>query len=313
MSDVVCVGIIVADVLGRPVEALPARGTLMLVDKMELHIGGCASNTAIGLSRIGISSSVIGKVGKDGFGDFVVKYMQQQGVEVSGVVRDEREFTSATMVLVHADGERSFIHYLGANAALNEENIDFSIIQKARLLHVAGALVLPSLDGEPMARLLKKARAAGLTTALDTVWDAQNRWMKALKPALEFVDYFLPSFEEAKMLTGQETPEEVAAALLDKGVGTVALKLAEQGCYVRTREAEIRAPAYEIQCLDATGAGDAFVAGFLAGVLKGWDLEKTARFANAVGALACLAIGTTNGVRSLEETLEFQENTPFIN
>jgi sugar/nucleoside kinase (ribokinase family) len=67
----------------------------MLVDKMELHIGGCAADTAIGLARIGISSSVIGKVGKDGFGDFVVKYMQQQGVEVSGVVRDEREFTSA--------------------------------------------------------------------------------------------------------------------------------------------------------------------------------------------------------------------------
>ncbi len=311
MTEVVCVGILVVDVLARPVEALPPRGKLMLAEEMKVHVGGCAANTAIGLQRIGIPAGVIGKVGEDGFGDLTLNFMRDQGVEVSGVVRDGSTLTSASMVLVHGDGERSFIHYLGANAALKEKDIDFGLISKARLLHVAGSLVLPGIDGEPTARLLVKAKQAGLITALDTVWDAQGGWMKVLRPCLPQVDYFVPSFEEAKMLTGRSEPAEVAQALLDEGVGTVALKMGPLGCYVRNKQTELRIPAYKINCVDATGAGDAFVAGFLAGILKGWDLEASARFANATGALACLAIGTTAGIRSLEETLAFQKTTPL--
>jgi len=311
VPEVVCVGIIVADVLARPVDSLPPRGRLILVEEMKLHIGGCAANTAIGLVRIGIPAAVIGKVGADGFGDFAVNFLQRQGVEVSGVVRDSSSLTSGTMVLVHGDGERSFLHYLGANAALEEKDLDFGLLSQARLVHVAGSLVLPRLDGEPTARLFARAKKAGLITSLDTVWDARGGWMEVLRPCLRHVDYFLPSLEEAKMLTGRSDPGEVAAALLDEGVGTVVLKMAERGCYVRSRESAFQVPAYRIQCVDATGAGDAFVAGFLTGLLKGWDLEASARFANAVGALACLAMGTTAGVRSLEETLAFQKSTPL--
>ncbi len=129
--------------------------------------------------------------------------------------------------------------------------------------------------------------------------------MDVLEPVLREADIFLPSLAEAEELTGRTEPADIAAALLDLGISTVALKMGEQGCYVRTVETELRLPAYSVEVVDGTGAGDAFVAGFLLGTLRGWDLEHTARLACAVGALCCTATGTTRGVRGLEETVKF--------
>jgi sugar/nucleoside kinase (ribokinase family) len=309
MPEVVCLGILVADVLARPVDAFPERGRLTLVDRMELHTGGCAGNTAVGLSRLGISARVIGKIGNDGFGDFYVSVMARERVDAGGIVRDDSANTSSTMVLIHGDGERSFIHYIGANGTLHAEDIDLAQLAGVKLLHVAGALLMPGIDGEPTARILKHAKERGIITSMDTVWDGTGRWMAAIEPALTYLDYFLPSIEEARMLTGVESPEDVAEAFLARGVGVVALKMGEDGCYVATRSGQFRVPAFEVPAIDATGAGDAFAAGFLAGVVKGWSLRETARFANAVGALCTLAIGTTAGIKSMAETQQFMLST----
>jgi sugar/nucleoside kinase (ribokinase family) len=308
MPDVICLGILVADVVGKPVDKWPERGKLDLIDRMELHAGGCAANTGGALAKIGIDVGVIGKVGNDGFGDFIVNALGCYGVECSGIVRDSESATSATMVMVHGDGERSFIHYLGANATLSETDVDLGMVKRSRILHVAGSFLMPGIDGEPTARILKDAHAAGVTTALDTAWDSRGKWMSLLHPCLEHVDYFLPSMEEARVLTGKDQPEEVAQVLLDAGVETVGLKMGEQGCYIRNSRVEITIPPFAINAIDANGAGDAFVAGFLTGLVKGWDLEKTGRFANAVGACCVMALGATTGIRSLEETLEFIES-----
>lgn len=310
MVDVVCLGIFVADVVAKPVDSMPDRGKLLLVDQMALHTGGCASNTGVGLSRLGVPAGVVGKVGADGFGDFFVNRMRQEGLDTTGIVRDDTAATSVTMVLVHADGERSFIHYLGANATLTDDDINPEWLRGGKVLHVAGALLMPKFDGEPMARVLRQAREMGLTTTLDTCWDSTGRWMETLAPCLPHVDVFLPSIEEARMLTGRDEPEAVASALMGRGVPTVALKMGEQGCYLQTAEGRWTLPAHAVKVVDATGAGDAFSAGYLAGMVKGWDPEKTARFANAVGALCTLAMGTTAGIRGLEETLEFMSRTP---
>ena len=153
-----------------------------------------------------------------------------------------------------------------------------------------------------------------MTTFLDTVWDDTGRWMETLAPCLPFVDYFVPSLPEGQALTGQEEPEKVARALLDCGVGTVGLKMGVDGCLVVSGDDQfIRIPAFKVDALDATGAGDAFAAGFIAGVWHGWDLEKTARFANAVGALCVTGLGASGGVKSLSETLYFMENAPLVN
>ena len=303
-----CLGILVADVVAKPIEEMPGKGRLQLVDTMELHTGGCASNTGYALSRLGISTGVMGKVGTDGFGDFFVRYMEDAGLDTRGIRRTSSVNTSATMVMVSADGERTFFHYLGANAELCHDDLDFDIIKEAKILHIAGAFLMPSFDGEPTARVLQQAREWGITTSLDTAWDSKDNWMNVLEPCLQHLDIFMPSIEEARMITGKEEPSDVAELLLSYGIGTVALKMGEQGSYIRTNDWELSVPIYKVDAIDATGAGDAFAAGFLAGVSKGWDHKKAARLANAVGACCTTAMGATAGVKDWQETLEFMDN-----
>jgi len=131
-----------------------------------------------------------------------------------------------------------------------------------------------------------------------------------IEPCLPYIDYFLPSLEEARMIASRHAPSEVAQFFLDHGVRVVALKMGEEGCYLRSPDEELQIPAYDVVGIDTTGAGDAFVAGFLTGVVKGWDLQRTGYLANAVGALCITAMGATTGIRSFEETLRFMQETP---
>jgi sugar/nucleoside kinase (ribokinase family) len=305
-KPLVCLGILVADVVGRPLRAVPDPGRLVLVDEMALHTGGCALNAATALARLGLPVEVVGKVGADPFGDFLLRTMAERGIGTQGVSRDPEVGTSATMVIVEPDGERRFVHYIGANARLRLDDVDAALIASASILHVGGALVLPGLDGPPMAALLQAARSAGAITFLDTVWDDTGRWADLLGPSLPYADYFVPNLAEAQALTELNDPDDVARALLDRGVGTVALKMGSGGCLVVSSTSErLRLPAFEVPVIDATGAGDAFAAGFMAGVWLDWSLEQTARLANAVGALCVTGSGASGNVRSLPETLAF--------
>ncbi len=311
-KPILCLGIMVADVVGRPLRAVPDLGRLALVDEMGLHTGGCAINVATALAHLDLPVEVIGKIGADPFGDFLLDALAERGIGSKGVKRDVAAGTSATMVMVAPDGERRFVHYIGANARLILEDIDFQMVAGASILHVAGSLVMPGIDGEPTAELLRNARAAGVTTFLDTVWDDTGRWMELIEPCLPYIDYFVPSLPEAQAITGLENPADVGRALLNQGVGTVGLKMGADGCLVLTDKGQvIRLPAFQVDVVDATGAGDAFAAGFIAGEWQGWPLEKTVRFANAMGALCVTGLGATGGVRSLDETLEFMHNTPL--
>lgn len=294
---------LVADVVGRPIEAFPPRGTLASVERMELHVGGCAANTGIALARLGISTAVLGKVGADGFGDFLRQTLEKNSVDVQNVVCDPAMSTSATMVAVHADGERTFLHHTGANASYSAADVAWPIVAAADILHIAGPFLMEKFIGEGCADVLRQAKAMGKTTTLDTVWDVTGRWMAALAPCLPFLDYALPSLEEARRITGRETPRDIAQVFLDHGVGTVGIKMGEAGAYVRTVGGEdFTLPPPAVEAIDALGAGDAWAAGFLCGLTHGWDLEKMTRFANAVGACCVQALGATTGVRSFEET-----------
>lgn len=320
-GPIVCLGIMVADVVGRPLREVPDPGRLALVEEMSLHAGGCAVNAATALARFGLPVEVIGKVGLDPFGDFLVGELAARGIGGRGVRRDPARGTSATMVMVGPDGERRFVHYIGANAGLTPADVAADavaeLIAGASILHVAGALVLPGIDGRPTADLLRQARAAGVVTFLDTVWDAAGRWMELLRPCLPYVDYFVPSLPEAQALTGLDDPEAAARALHAAGAGVAALKMGEAGSLVypiRSETGEDVAahfPAYDVEAVDATGAGDAFAAGFIAGVRLGRSLEETARLANATGALAVMGVGAEGATRSLEETERFMAATPL--
>jgi sugar/nucleoside kinase (ribokinase family) len=303
--DVVCVGIMVADVVARPVDSIPKKGSLGLVSAIELHSGGCAVNTGIALSKIGINSAVIGKVGFDPFGDFLINTCKSNKVYSAGIVRSKTVGTSATTVLVDSHGERTFIHYPGANNELKYNEINLKPYRKAKILHLAGSLLMHKLDGAPSARLLKDAKRMGMITSLDTAWDSTGRWMKAIAPCLPYTDIFMAGINEARMITKKNNPKEIANALISKGVKTVALKMGAKGSYIQSGNTGFFIPAFKVKTIETTGAGDAFVAGFLVGTLKRWPIEKTGRFANAVGALSTMAMGASAGVKSLKETDKF--------
>ncbi len=300
--DVVCLGILVADAIARPVGGLPERGSLGLVDEISLHGGGCALNTASALVRLGLSAGVVGKVGDDALGAFIVALLDERGIDRRGVLTDPAVATSASVVLVDSSGERTFLHLPGASESVRAEELDRSHLFSGRCLHLAGALVLEALDGEPAADILAEARSRGLLTSLDTVWDATGRWDRVL-PALPHVDLFAPSLAEGRAITGKEEPVAVVSWLRERGVGTVVLKCGASGCFVSADEFEGAVQALPVAAVDSTGAGDAFVAGLLYGRLAGWELERSARFANAVGALATTAVGAVEGVRGVEATL----------
>ncbi len=288
--------------IARRVDSVPARGSLGLVDEISLRGGGCALNTASVLARLGLSASVVGKVGTDPFGDFVLGLLDERAVERHGVLRDPDVATSASVVLVDSGGERTFLHLPGANGHVRLEELDEDVLFSGRVLHLAGALVMPELDGEPTAAVLGRAKMRGLTTSLDTVWDATGRWGRLL-PSLPFVDVFVPSLAEAAAISGEHEPSPAAAWLRERGVGTVALKLGAEGCYVAGEGFASFVPAPAVEAVDSTGAGDAFAAGFLYGHLAGWPLERTAAFANAAGALAATAVGAVEGVTDLDGVL----------
>lgn len=305
--QVVCLGILVADVIGRPIEAAPPRGTLQLVDSIAPYIGGCAANTGIGLQTLGISTAVVGKVGRDGFGAFVRGELQRYGARAE-VIEDETAPTSATMVFVSSDAERSFLHCTGANATFRLADFDVDSLNGATLLHVAGHGLMPRFDGADSAELLRIARAKGLKTSLDTAGALTDAWHDNLRLCLPYLDYFVPSLHEvSNLFPGVRTPEAIAARLLEAGVGVVALKMGERGSFVTDGKQSFTVPPFSVEAVDATGAGDAFAAGFLAGVIRKLDLEACARLGNAAGALCVTRLGTVDGYRSYDATYAFIE------
>ena len=304
--DICCAGHMCTDVLVRPVDNLPDKGKLMLVDSVCLRTGGCAMNTAIDLSKLEAKTAMAGKVGGDSFGAFMKSALSENGVDVSGLKTGLGTDTSVSVVAISSDGERSILHSLGANRTLCFEDIDLSIVEKSRYLFVGGAFLLPAFDGAGMAKLFKFAGEKGVVTAMDTAWDATGQWLETLSPALVFLDWFLPSIEEAEQMTGTGDERRQAEFFLDSGVKNVAIKMGRDGCYVRPGDKKgVYYDALAVEVLDTSGAGDAWCAGFLAALARGMDIGYAAMMGNATGALCVTEIGTTSGVRSFEETAAF--------
>jgi sugar/nucleoside kinase (ribokinase family) len=310
MFDVISLGIVVADVMAKPIDSVPEEDKLALFDRMEIHIGGCAANTAIALSRLGTKVKVIGKVGADAFGDFVINTLGEHKVDASSVVRDPSVNTAFTFAMISSRGRRRFLHTMGADATFGLEDIEMKDLRGAQILHVAGTYLMSHLDGQPTAELLREARRMGLKTSLDTAYNDQIKdWRQIIAPCLPHIDYFLPSIEEAEKITGQTDPQKIARVLAEDCPGTIAIKLGSQGLFLKTRQVEKLIPPYQVKVVDTSGAGDCFVAGFLRGLLEGWDEERCARLGNAVASFCIQAIGCTTGVVSWQETVEFIENS----
>lgn len=309
MFDISCVGILTADVLAKPIEELPQKGLLSNINQIQLLLGGCASNAAIDLTKLGAKVQLFGKIGQDNLGGFVKNEVKSAGVDVSQLGVSESVQTSASVVAISNDGERSVMHCIGANAEFCFKDIDLDRITQSKVLFIAGTFLMPGFDGEGACKLLRAARKAGVLCCLDTAWDSAGIWMKKLGVCMPYIDWFMPSYEEAVELSGKRKPEEIAEVFLKLGAGNVIVKLGEKGCYVKPGNKDgFFENAYDsIEVVDTSGAGDSFCAGFIMGLIQGWDLRNCARFANAVGSFCIAAIGTTTGIKSKEEVLTFMK------
>lgn len=307
MFEVVCIGVLVADVIVYPVNTMPRRGLLNRVERISLHMGGCAMSAAIDMSKLGLKTALLGMVGNDSLGDFLKDSLVRNNVNIDGLVTDKVSQTSASVVLSDNTGERTFLHYIGVNGIFGMSDIKWEVIENSAIVFIAGTMLMDTFDGEQCASVLRRCKEMGKITVLDTAWDAKGRWMKLLGQCMPYIDIFLPSIEEARGISGKSQPKEIADVFFKKGVKQVVIKLGGKGCYMReSKDAEgVIIPAYSVKAVDTTGAGDSFCAGFITGISRGMSFTECGRFANAVGAHCVSEIGATTGIRSINDILAF--------
>jgi len=309
--DVLCVGILVADLFVPPLPRLPLPGELQLVEDMLLSTGCCAANAAMDLARLGTRVAVAGKVGNDFFAGFVRQELEAKGVDVTGIRQSATAPTASTVILPVAGQDRRYIHAVGANAELRVDDIDLDQVARARVLYVGGYLLFPGFEPAGLAQLFRFARDCGIQTVLDVAGPKAEQGLELLAPVLPFTDVFLPNQDEAAILTGERDTWRQAEIFLEQGAQTAVITRGAEGVLVRAQTAAFSAEALPIEFVDGSGAGDAFDAGYIVGLLEGWDLERTVAFASAVGASACTRLGTTPGVFTRAQALDYLARHPL--
>lgn len=310
MAEVVSLGIHILDVLGRPVTRIPPRQDVDLLEEIRLTVAGTAAGTSVDLAKLGAHVLAMGAIGADAAGNFIVDTMQRYGIDTSGLVTKAGVQTSATMLPIRPNGERPALHVLGANAALTEADVDLDAIVNARHLHFGGVYLMPKLDGAPTSRILAHAKAHNVPITLDLIAIDRPDLLEVISPSLPYIDYFMPGLDEARMICGLHDRHEVIDFFLTRGVGKTVFKMGAEGSSIAWRGAdggieEIRVPAFAANVVDSTGCGDAYCAGFIVGLLKGWDLMECARLGTAAAGLVITGLGSDAGIVDLDQTMAF--------
>jgi sugar/nucleoside kinase (ribokinase family) len=308
-NDVVCAGILVADHVCTPMASLPDPGRLVAVDAMYLLTGGCAANVGVNVAKQGLRVGVVGRLGDDAFGRFIREDLGARGVDADRVIVSPEEQTSQSMILLCKGQDRRFVHTFGANRRFRAADVDHESLRGARVFYVGGYLVLPGLVPDELAALFRFCREEGVRTVLDVVVPNGFVYDGELEPVLPYTDVFLPNNDEAEMLTGEAEPARQARALRAKGAETVVVTLGENGIVFTDGEQVRRTSHFPSEVIDQTGAGDAFCAGFITGMVRGLDLDECLHYGSALGASCVRSIGCYDGVFNAAQAAEFlQEN-----
>jgi sugar/nucleoside kinase (ribokinase family) len=311
--SVVCAGILVADLFVPPLERLPIGGDLVVTEDFLVQPGGCAANTAISLAKLGVPVSVAGKIGKDIFGDAIERDLQASGVRTDALRRSSSYGTSKTVILPVIGEDRRYIHTIGANADFTVDDIAFPLAMQAQVFALGGYFVLPRLEPLRIADLLASMRENGVRTVLDIVVPSSTHHptLDNLRPILPFIDVFIPNAEEAAMLTGENDPGKQAELFLRAGCTIAIITRGKDGALLMSAHETLEAPAFPVEVVDVSGAGDAFVAGFIVGLLEQWSLADSLRFASLIGASACIQLGCTGGVFTRTEAETYLQTHPL--
>lgn len=254
-------------------------------------------------ARLGVSSGLIGVVGRDDFGKLLLDRLRRDGVDTRFIKVVDGYLTGIAFVSYTSSGSRRFIFHLKHSAAalLSPEDVDEDYIGSARFLHVMGsALSVSDSCREACYKAVDVASDRNVKISFNPNIRPEllpvEKIREICKPVLEESHLILPSGEEAVMLTGVRDVKKACERLLDMGIEIVALKMGSKGSTIYTSEGrEIYVPAFEVEEVDPTGAGDVYDAGFVVGLLRGWSLEKIGLYANAAGALAVARFGPMEG------------------
>lgn len=304
---VICAGVVVADHLCTPIPHAPGAGELVMADELVLAIGGCASNAAVDLAKLGVPAAVCGKVGGDIFGRFVSETLAAHGVDTRALAVDPHSPTSQTLIVNVQSEDRRFIHCFGANRGLTVADLE-SAIERAglpRVFYLGGFLILPSLEAEALAGLFRRLRAQGTLVMLDVATPGPGDYLRQLEPVLPQTDIFLPNTDEAWLILHEPDPVKQAETFRSLGARRVVITLGEEGAVSISDDLRVQLGTFPIDCIDASGGGDAFDAGYIIGLLEGRDELSTLTWASAVGASCVRAVGTTAGVFTRPEAEAF--------
>lgn len=283
----------------------PPEGQLVALDSMPTMAGGCAANVAIDLAKQGIPVEIVGCVGRDGAGLFLKKSLEEQGVGCSHLIFAEGAATSKTVILLVEGQDRRYVHYFGANASFAVHQIPRDWVAGLKVFYLGGLCAMPGLKLDELLDLLKFCRSKGVVSVVDVVIPQQFSAAGELCALLPHIDYFLPNDDEASLLTGAKDPAVQMKSLHACGANTVIITQGPAGVMAARGKECWRAGAFSTGVIDPSGAGDAFAAGIITGILRGWSVPKMLRYGSSLGASATRAIGTTAGVFTKSEAEAF--------
>ena len=305
-------GILFADCGCEPIARLPKPGELVKTNRIGLTLGGCASNAGLDLAKLGVRVGVSGCVGADGFGEFVVETLEHGGVDTKGIHALDGRGTACSLILNVEGTDRSFISSPGACLDFSVAHIPADWISEAKVIYIGGYLMMPALETRELAELFRKARAAGTKTVLDVVLMGSDDYWKALDLVLPETDVFLPNDDESVVLTGLDDPLEQAKRYRHAGAKSVVITRGDRGSIYLGDDLCLRAGVYPTQFVGGTGSGDAFDAGYIAGILADEDPAGCLRWGSALGASCVRSVGATESVFDRAEAEEFMAEHELV-
>jgi sugar/nucleoside kinase (ribokinase family) len=299
---VVTLGVHIVDVLARPVESIPGGQDTHLLEQIRITAAGAAAGTAVDLARLGVDVVSMGAVGDDELGDFLVMVMGRHGVDVTGIVRKNGEQTAASILPIRPDGGRPSFHVPGANLSLSLADLDRERVLGAKVVHLGGMDVTWGLYDPAFFALLDEARQGGTVVTMDLLSNMPDL-MEGARSFLPHLDYLLPNEEQALLMSGASGVEEAALALLGEGPRGVLVTLGDEGSLIAQREEPgiTRVPALGVPVVDTTGCGDAYCAGFIAGLIDGREVAGAARLGTALAARVAGGLGSDAGLDGARE------------
>ena len=273
------------------VPEIPTAGHDAYASRVETHLGGAVCNSSVVFEKLYQSTRMLGAIGQDHWGEFVLHELQRAGVDTRFIVRKSAQGTGLIFIGVIPNGERTMFSYRGANTMLSPQDVPDSVLEGVSLVQLSGYVFISPNQCQTAFHLIEMAQSRGIPVSLDTGLDPLEREPEIFRQVLPHLTLCITGEEEAALLTGKPDLKDQASALLAQGMKMVAIKLGGRGAYLAWPQGELLLPAFKVEVKDTTGAGDAFSAGLVYGWLHGYSPCASGALANALGGLSTTYYG----------------------